>query len=199
MFLPMVAPRRGLTQHDWYSGWQRACVMTGKPKGVGVPNLPIPTQGGWSKIPLKATEGGEWLRNILAAAGIARAALVKIGTHSLKTTCLTWCAKHGEPIEIRRFLGYHSAPGDKVALIYSRDAASAPLRRLDAVISAIRSGRFFPDMTRSGYFVNPAQGLDQASSSASQSAASPVGNSVSDSLEDDVPSDSEDSQDEEDD
>ena len=86
-----------------------------------------------------------------------------------------------------------------MALIYSRDAASAPLRRLDAVISAIRSGRFFPDMTRSGYFVNPAQGLDQASSSASQSAASPVGNSVSDSLEDDVPSDSEDSQDEEDD
>ena len=113
--------------------------MTGKLKGVGVPNLPIPTQGGRSKIPLKATEGGEWLRNILAA-GIDRDALVKIGAHSLKTTCLTWCAKHGERIEIRRFLGYHSAPCDKVALIYSRDAASAPLRRLDAVISAIRSG-----------------------------------------------------------
>ena len=38
-------------------------------------------------------------------------------------------------------------------VIYSRDAMSAPLRKMQAMMRAIRLKQFFPDATRSGYFV----------------------------------------------
>ena len=38
-------------------------------------------------------------------------------------------------------------------LLYSRDAVAQPLRDLERVLGSIRSQRFKPDNTRSGYFV----------------------------------------------
>ena len=35
-------------------------------------------------------------------------------THSLKATALSWLAKAGSPMEVRRGLGYHLKPGDKM-------------------------------------------------------------------------------------
>ena len=78
--------------------------------------------------------------------------LQNVGTHSCKATCLSWLAKHGAPLDDRKHLGFHMGSGDKMALLYSRDAAAKPLRTLDKCLADIRSGRFQPDNSRSGYF-----------------------------------------------
>ena len=44
----------------------------------------------------------------------------------------------GLPVSTRRILGSHKKIGDKIVLVYSRDALSEPLRRLDEVITQIR-------------------------------------------------------------
>ena len=143
-FLPMAAPRRGLSSGDWFASWQAASVASGKPRGEDVPNLPAPTEGGWSKVPLTASEGCTWLVSILKCCGFANEDLVNVGTHSCKSTCLSWCAKYGVPLDVRRHLGFHSVPGDKTAIVYSRDAAAGPLRHLDEVLRSIRAGTFDP-------------------------------------------------------
>ena len=50
----------------------------------------------------------------------------KYRTHSLKATPLSWLAKAGSPMEVRRVLGYHLKPGDKMPTLYARDALAAP-------------------------------------------------------------------------
>eukprot|EP00435_Cladocopium_sp_Y103_P041572 s3385_g11.t1 len=184
--LPMVAPRLGVSGVDWFLNWQRACIETGKPKGDGIPMLPFPTQSGWARIPIGPGEGADWLRQLLHAAGVHDDALKNIGTHSLKATCLSWLAKHGDPIDVRRHLGYHMSNSEKMTLLYSRDAAAMPLRVLDQCLLDIRNGTFMPDNTRSGYFPNVAMGAD-----APQSVEVP-------DEEEELSSDSEDSQDDED-
>ena len=161
--LPMAAPRIGVTGRDWFHEWKSACVESGKPSGQGVPLLPAPSPNGWNKVPLRASEAGDWLRKILTACGIDRSLLTNVGTHSLKATCLTWCAKFGIGQDVRRHLGYHVESGDRTMLLYSRDTAAHPLRELERVIRAIRTEQFYPDMTRSGYFrrQNPNLGPDQ--------------------------------------
>jgi hypothetical protein len=62
-------------------------------------------------------------------------------------------AKYGVDYDSRRFLGYHSEGKDRSLLTYSRDAMSAPLRKLISMIMAIKNKQFFPDSSRSGYFV----------------------------------------------
>eukprot|EP00435_Cladocopium_sp_Y103_P001856 s7102_g1.t1 len=182
----MVAPRLGVSGVDWFLNWQRACIETGKPKGDGIPMLPFPTQSGWARIPIGPGEGADWLRQLLHAAGVHDDALKNIGTHSLKATCLSWLAKHGDPIDVRRHLGYHMSNSEKMTLLYSRDAAAMPLRVLDQCLLDIRTGTFMPDNTRSGYFPNVAMGAD-----APQSVEVP-------DEEEELSSDSEDSQDDED-
>lgn len=44
-------------------------------------------------------------------------------------------------------------PGSISLLHYSRDALSGPLRSLSSVVELIRKRQYFPDATRSGYFV----------------------------------------------
>ena len=56
--------------------------------------------------------------------------------------------------EVRLQLGYHVA-GFKMLHTYSRDAAAQPLMELARVLRAIGEGTFFPDVTRSGRFLEP--------------------------------------------
>ncbi len=79
--------------------------------------------------------------------------LKQVGTHSCKATCLSWCSKNTVPIDVRRALGYHSTPGDRTALIYSRDSMAGPLCFLQDTIDQVSAGTFRPDCTRSGYHV----------------------------------------------
>ncbi|CAE7285341.1 unnamed protein product [Symbiodinium sp. CCMP2592] len=109
--------------------------------------------GGWTRLPLKVSSGGAWLRSLIPGASAAPGD-VQIATHSCKSTPLSWMAKRGVPAGPRRTLGYHVPRKDKSLIIYARDSLAAPLRELDQVIDEIASGRFKPDLTRSGMIAN---------------------------------------------
>ena len=153
MYLPIVAPRHGVTDHDWFSGFLEARQASGVPTGPGIPLLPSrASSSGWSTVPPTAGVAASWLRGILQSLGFAARDVAPIGTHSCKTTTLSWASKVGLSTATRRALGYHSAKDDKMVLVYSRDAMSAPVRELERVIKDVREGRFRPDETRSGFF-----------------------------------------------
>eukprot|EP00969_Alexandrium_andersonii_P322787 14261429-Alexandrium_andersonii.AAC.1 len=57
----------------------------------------------------------------------------------------------------RRVLGYHSKPGDRSVLEYSRDELAAPLRSLMKVVDAVAVGDFLPDASRSGRWKHEAR------------------------------------------
>ena len=153
MYLPMTAPRCCLTGLDWFRGWQHAGMMDSVPRGESVPVFPALTNQGWSKAPMTAGAAADWMRKILLHWGFPRERVDRLGTHSCKTTTLSWLSKFGESLEIRSQLGYHQTQGS--ALIYSRDAMAGPIRRLQFVLEQIRGGRkFLPDQSRSGYFVD---------------------------------------------
>ena len=83
---------------------------------------------------------------------VAHASVNEIRSHSLKVTALSWMAKAGCSLSVRRSLGHHLDPGAKRATIYSRDAMAPPLRELCRVLQLIASKQFMPDNTRSGRF-----------------------------------------------
>ena len=71
-----------------------------------------------------------------------------MGTHSLKATWLSFMAKAGCEGDLRRLAGYHTDPGAKMALEYSRDAQAPVLLAIDAIAAAINHGLFDPDVSR---------------------------------------------------
>ena len=155
--------------------------------------LPYPSKGGWTKTPLGAGEGADWLRQLLQVSGIPPGALGNIGTHSLKTTTLSWMAKFGAPISIRQHLGYHMPSADKMALLYSRDASAGPVRKLEECLACVREKTFVPDATRSGYFPMQGHRLEPET----DQALSGVGTPETDTVVDFSDTDSEDSRDDE--
>ena len=90
---------------------------------------------------------------MLLQKGFGLQALLQVGTHSLKATPLSWCAKGGVAREQRQILGYQSIPGVKAMLHYSRDEQSGPLRFLTEVIEHVRSWSFDPDASCSGRYL----------------------------------------------
>lgn len=150
--LPMVAPAQGVTDLPWAKAWIQARSLSGLVAAPGAPLLPSVVKGQWTKRPLGLGEAKDWLLALFDAASVQVPQELRVGTHSMKVTTLSWCAKFGLPVDVRRHLGYHVQADDVSALTYSRDAASHPLRCLEQVLGAIRSGRFDPDATRSGYF-----------------------------------------------
>lgn len=158
MYLPMACPRCGLTGKDWFDAWRRAQLEAEVPRGEGVPTFPALTNVGWSRVPITAGAAADWMRKILVHLGFNSEQVSSYGTHSAKTTTLSWLSKFGSPLELRQLLGYHSTGGS--ALVYSRDAMAEPLRELIRVIGAIRVQQFWPDHTRSGYFSSNAGGED---------------------------------------
>jgi hypothetical protein len=92
----------------------------------------------------------------------------EVGTHSLKATTLSWCAKRGVSPSHRKILGYHLDKEEVSMATYSRDVVAAPLRELERVLGQVRRGSFMPDSSRSGYLepraVASGGGLDVAGS-----------------------------------
>ena len=91
---------------------------------------------------MKIQEATKWLRSLMRTAGVGAKDAHPLGTHSLKATCLSWCAKWGVERQTRALLGFHSKGKDGTELVYGRDNMSAPLRELNVVISAVASGSF---------------------------------------------------------
>ena len=110
------------------------------------------------KRPLTTSEATDWIKSLLAMQGFRD--LEGLGAHSMKSTLLSWCAKRGLPLDIRRALGYHMAADDHSVLTYSRDSLARPLRKLEAVLSEVRLGIFDPDASRSGH-LKPREGASQ--------------------------------------
>ena len=92
-----------------------------------------------------------------------------LGTHFVKATALSWCAKFGLERVTRATLGYHASGRQGTELIYGRDNIAAPLRDLEHVILEVATKRFFPDSTRSGYISKkPDEQYEVLSDSSSQ-------------------------------
>ena len=154
-FLPMAAPISSVGKTGWAEVWMGLRFKEKLDADEDVPLLPAPMAFGgserrWSKVPLSAANAADWLQSLISEAEGPKGS--EVGTHSLKVTLLSWAAKFGLTIELRRALGYHSAGKDLSVLTYSRDAMSKPLRALQEVIDSVAEQKFHPDATRSGYF-----------------------------------------------
>ena len=148
-YLPMVV----LTGKDWVSEWMTLRTDQEMPSGPGVPLLVMGSKrGGWTRVPPTASFAAAWLRGLLANLEFNDELVTALGTHSCKATCLSWTGKFGISAEHQRVLGYHTAPGDSMRLLYSRDGIAPAVRDLEKVLGMIRSDTFRPDSTRSGYF-----------------------------------------------
>ena len=158
-YLPMVVPLRGLTGKDWVSEWMTLRTDQEMPSGPGVPLLVMGSKrGGWTRVPPTASFAAAWLRGLLANLEFNDELVTALGTHSCKATCLSWTGKFGIPADHQRVLGYHTAPGDSMRLLYSRDGIAPAVRNLEKVLGMIRSDAFRPDSSRSGYF--PGQAVE---------------------------------------
>ena len=150
-FLPVAIPVEALMDDSWIPVWLELRQQAGLHGGQPFPMLPSPQLGGgWARMPLTVSAAADWLRSLLKVESSARD---RLATHSCKATMLSMAAKFGLDHGTRRLLGYHSEGRDRSMLTYSRDAISAPLRKMVAMIKAVKDGKFFPDSTRSGYFV----------------------------------------------
>eukprot|EP00435_Cladocopium_sp_Y103_P000018 s3918_g1.t1 len=155
-FLPLTAVGKGVTESCWATYWQRARQELDIEDLSIFPLMPSPDEVGAPTVrPLSTAEASKWLHVILQqqCTKMALQSPVKYTSHSFKATCLSYLAKFGSWFEDRLALGYHTDQV-RMALRYSRDGASRPLRVLEDCISAIREGRFFPDETRSGRFLD---------------------------------------------
>ena len=149
--LPVVIPLMSFCEPCWVHQWLELRKQQGLIAAKGFPLLPSPVhRGGWAKVPLQVGAAGDWLRSLLKNHE-SRDGKYKIATHSCKTTLLSQAAKYGIDARSRRILGYHTASKDKSLVIYSRDEMSIPLRKLVGMVEAVKTHRFFPDRTRSGY------------------------------------------------
>eukprot|EP00435_Cladocopium_sp_Y103_P007613 s5414_g2.t1 len=154
-FLPLTAVGKGVTESSWATYWQSARQELDIEDLSIFPLMPSPDEEGAPTVrPLSTVEAGKWLHVILQqqCTKMALQSPLRYTSHSLKATCLSYLAKFGCSFEDRLALGYHTDQV-RMALRYSRDGASRPLRVLEDCIAAIREGRFFPDETRSGRFL----------------------------------------------
>ena len=146
--LPAACNIPGLSGYDWASAWLERRAAQGLKAGPGVPTMPAPLAGGgWAQVPLEPSQATTWLRELLKNLE-PMPSMALIGTHSLKATWLSIMAKAGCDGDLRRLAGYHTDPGSKMALEYSRDAQAPVLLAIEAIATAINHGLFDPDVSR---------------------------------------------------
>ena len=151
--LPMTATMFGVLAEPWGRSWKDVLEKSGITVGSGKPLLPGRTPDGWHTLPLSAEAATSWLRNLIQTSDYFQAErLPCIGTHSCKSTCLSWLAKWGATPDLRRLMGYHVADKMSTMLIYGKDNTSEGLREIDKILDAIKSGDFVPDARRAEMF-----------------------------------------------
>ena len=164
--LPLVAPMAGISGWEWWNSFLQAREALGL---VGTDPLDCPLlchfddQGTPNEHALQASEIGCYLRNLLK---IPHGKVNEVRSHSLKVTALSWMAKAGSSLAIRRSLGHHLDPSARSATIYARDAMAPALRELSRVVEMVHNKEFFPDCTRSGRF-----GKDQSTAAVAATVA----------------------------
>eukprot|EP00435_Cladocopium_sp_Y103_P018815 s4340_g4.t1 len=153
--LPMTVSMNGVLPVCWGLAWKEVLTQSGVTVGSGKPLLPGRTPDGWHTLPLTAEAATNWLRNLLQSGDFFdEKRLDSVGTHTCKSTCLSWLAKWGSSTDMRRLMGYHVADKMSTMLIYGKDNTSAGLREINRILDAIKSGDFVPDANRASMFPN---------------------------------------------
>ena len=146
--LPAACNIPGITGQDWASTWLQHRELHGLSAQPGKPTMPAPlADGGWAKVPLEAAQATSWIRELLRSLN-PTVPWEFLGTHSLKATMLSMMAKAGCDTSLRRLAGYHTDPGARMPLEYSRDGQAPVLHALQAIGMAIQHGYFDPDASR---------------------------------------------------
>ena len=146
--LPICSLGQFLASEPWAPKWIELRLAQGLATS---PSLPAWSEisGGWLSRRMTTAEAYTYLHEFLRGSGFSHEDLVGIGTHSMKSTLLSWCSKgHYMELPDRRLMGHHLDPGSNSAVTYSRDE----IARLQVVVHQmfrdVRSGVFRPDDTR---------------------------------------------------
>lgn len=159
-FLPYVALGHGVSGMDWAQCWLNAR----KQEGLGFGEFSLPSyserSSGWVNRPMSASEATAWMREFL---GLTSAQASQYGSHSCKTTLLTWagrCTQINMSHVERRLLGHHMDPGTKSMLCYSKESFTNLYARVLQMFRLIRSGEFKPDESALSRIINMSQAAD---------------------------------------
>ena len=105
--------------------------------------------GEWDAVPISAEAATKWIRKLLLdAPGLddaEREYILQLGTHSCKTTILSWAAKKGTDLQTRKIMGYHSLGKQNAVFIYGRDNIAPALREISEIVTLISTGKFLPE------------------------------------------------------
>ncbi|CAE7460556.1 unnamed protein product, partial [Symbiodinium necroappetens] len=123
--------------------------------GKGISNI------SWAEAWLEATN---YLREALISMGCHPDEVMGYGSHSMKSTVLTWCGRSSliqfsEPEQ--RALGHHLDPSSKSPLTYSREYYLKLYAKVLAVFDSIRQGHFCPDLPGAASVAAMAQALGE--------------------------------------
>lgn len=152
-WLPIAGLSHGVSGLAWFDAWLKLRARSGLQAAPSMPLVPHRDRTGrWLHAKVTSSEATTILRRVLQFLGSDEAAVSNKGTHSLKATLLSWCAKAGVDLQSRRLLGNHISKQDVSVLCYSRDSLSAPMRLMQEVVIMVRQGKFHPDASRSGLF-----------------------------------------------
>ena len=149
-FIPYIAIGTGLSGTQWGLIWldARAIEFGSRPTDHFLPSFSERT-GKWSSQPMSASEAVSYLREFMSMTQlIPDEQLREFGTHSLKTTLLTYIGRCGNidfTAAERRLMGHHIKPKDKSMITYSREAFTLLYGKVYAMFRLIRSGEFDPD------------------------------------------------------
>ncbi|CAE7369201.1 unnamed protein product [Symbiodinium sp. CCMP2592] len=162
--LPYVAISTGVSGYDWGDRWLTEGLQWGG--DFCLPSFSL-RLGQWSTARMGSGEASAYLRDFLEAVNLPNS---KVGTHSLKTTLLTWASRSvridfSEPERLH--LGHHSAPGTRSMLVYSREAYSKLYAKVLAMFKTIEEGSFNPDLPPARRVEHLAEAIMVGSSQAS--------------------------------
>ena len=120
--LPFVAvTANGVSSEFWSHAWKSVLAEAGVQVGHGKPLLPVRTPDGWHPLHWTAEEATSWLRSLRQTGEVLQdSRLQLLGTHSCKSTCLSWLAKWGGIPDMRRLMGYYVADKMSTMLTYGK-------------------------------------------------------------------------------
>ena len=107
--------------------------------------------GGLAKRGLTSSEVTKLLRLLFEVTEQGQVE-VRVSSHSLKATMLSWCSKARLPVYDKAVLGRHSSSYNEAQAVYSRDLAIGSVMKLQSIIWKIHRHEFMPDNARRGYF-----------------------------------------------
>ena len=154
MLLPILIPCRGVTGTCWPLVVQAVFREVGLTlEGVinGPVLRPVSKQGGWCSRGITSLEVSRFL-NLALHGTVEPADEVRVTSHSLKATCISWCSKFGLPPSDKAILGRHSSSVNESTAVYERDMSVHAVSLLQNVIDNICENKFCPDAPRSEYF-----------------------------------------------